>query len=81
MANRARKLTELPVANTIASGDLLLIEKVSGNNSVTSIISAQALRKALVRGPYTNDAAANTAGVTVGELYYDTSGTVKVRLS
>lgn len=28
-----------------------------------------------IPGPYANDAAAGTAGVTVGQIYYQTSGT------
>jgi hypothetical protein len=34
-----------------------------------------------IPGPYTNDAAANTAGVVVKGLYYDASGNVKIRLT
>ena len=33
-----------------------------------------------IPGPYADDAAAATAGVTVGSLYYKTSGQVFVRL-
>ena len=32
-------------------------------------------------GPYTNEAAAATAGVAIGQAYYDNGGTVRVRLT
>jgi hypothetical protein len=32
------------------------------------------------RGPFANDAAAATAGIPIGGLYYDTSGIVHIRL-
>lgn len=31
-------------------------------------------------GPYADDAAANTAGIPINGLYYDSTGTVKIRL-
>jgi hypothetical protein len=34
-----------------------------------------------IRGPYVDDTAANTAGVTLKSLYYDSSGNVKIRLT
>ena len=81
MTTRARKVPELPVANTVANTDLFIIEKVSGNTTATSRITGTNLRKAMVRGPYANDSAANTGGVSVGELYYTNDGSVKVRLT
>lgn len=82
MATRARKVPELPSANTVANTDLLIIEKVSGNTSVTSKITGANVKKSIVqvRGPYVNDSAANTGGVPVGDLYYTADGSVKVRL-
>lgn len=85
MATRARKITELPAANTIANADLLIVEKVSGNTSTTSKLSGSAFASNVktimtVRGPFASDAAANTGGVSIGELYYTAAGDVKVRL-
>lgn len=86
MATRARKITELPAANTIANADLLIVEKVSGNTSTTSKITGSSFVSKVktimaVRGPFASDLAANTGGVAVGELYYTAAGDVKVRLS
>lgn len=83
MTDRAKKITELdPIgtANTsIAGGDLFIIEDVSANN--TTYGTFDTIRKNIVRGPYANDSAANTAGVQLGQLYYTADGSVKVRIS
>lgn len=83
MVSRAKKIPELTsigTANTsIASGDLFVIEDVSANTTKTGSLST--LRKAIVQGPYADDAAANTAGVQLGQLYYTALGEVKVRLT
>lgn len=81
MTTRARKVPDLPATTSLANTDLIIVEKVSGNTSVTSKITATNLRKTVVRGPYANDSAANTAGVAVGEMYYTSGGDVKVRLT
>lgn len=82
MADRAKKLTELTsigTANTsIASGDIFIVEDVSANTTKSATLST--LRKAVVQGPYANDAAANSAGVELGQLYYTAAGEVKVRI-
>lgn len=83
MSDRAKKISELPsigTANTsVASGDLFPVVDVSANTTKYSTLST--LRKAVVQGPYANDAAANTAGVELGQLYYTAAGDVKVRIS
>jgi hypothetical protein len=83
MTDRAKKITELDsigTANTsIASGDLFIVEDVSANSTTSATLST--LRKAIVQGPYANDAAANTAGVQLGQLYYTAAGEVKVRIA
>ena len=83
MTNRAKKITELPTigtANTsIASGDLFIVEDVSANTTKSATLST--LREAIVQGPYADDAAANTGGVALGQLYYTDAGGVKVRIA
>lgn len=80
MATRARKVIELPAANTIANTDLFIIEKVGVNGTTTSKITGANVRKQMVRGPYSNNSTAATGGVSVGEMYYTDDGSVKVRL-
>lgn len=83
MSDRAKKITELTsigTANTsIVSGDLFIVEDVSANSTKSATLSS--LRKAIVQGPYTDDTAANNAGVQLGQLYYTATGVVKVRIT
>ncbi len=83
MSDRAKKITELTsigTANTsIASGDIFIVEDISANTTKSATLST--LRKAVVQGPYANDATANTGGVALGQLYYTADGTVKVRIA
>lgn len=82
MSDRAKKITELTsigTANTsIVSGDMFIVEDISANSTKSATLST--LRKAVVQGPFNNDAAANTAGVQLGQLYYNQYGDVKVRI-
>ena len=82
MSDRARKITELTsigTANTsIASGDLFIVEDVSANTTKSATLAT--LSKAIVKGPYADDTAANTAGIALGQLYYTADGSVKVRI-
>lgn len=83
MADRAKKLTELTsigTANTsVASGDIFIVEDVSANT--TKAATLLTLRKAIMQGPYANDEVANTNGVELGQPYYTTDGSVKVRIA
>lgn len=81
MATRARKVPELPGANNVAATDLFIIEKVSGNTTITSKISGTNVKKSMVKGPYPNDSTAASYGVQTGEMYYTADGSVKVRLT
>lgn len=80
MTSRARKVPELIANTTVTTNDLFIIEKVVGNTSTTCKITGTNLRKAMVQGPFADDSAANTGGVSIGELYYTSAGDVKVRL-
>ena len=62
----------LPKANTISAGTV----KVGNNISV----NATGFASVTVTGPYANDTVANTNGIAVGSLYYDSTGAVKIRL-
>jgi outer membrane lipoprotein SlyB len=79
-AKKIPELTSIGTANTsIASGDLFVIEDVSANTTKSGTLTA--LRKAVVQGPYDNDVIANNAGVQLGQMYYTSTGSVKVRLT
>ncbi len=77
--SRARKILALPVANSITANDYLVVEKASGNTTITSKLSGSVLKT--VPGPYANDSVANTNSIDIGNLYYTTSGEVRIRIT
>lgn len=83
MAGRAKKIPELTsigtANNSIASGDLFIVEDISANTTKSASLST--LRKAIAQGPYADDTTAGDAGVALGQLYYTDDGTVKVRIA
>jgi hypothetical protein len=90
MTDRAKKITELTACTTPASTDLLIIETdPSGTPATKKITVLNVLNSGFInaasitgiRGPYATDAAANTANVAIGKLYYNADGTVKIRLT
>lgn len=78
---KAKKIPNLPAANSVAAADLFVIEKVGASSNVTSYIAGTDLRKSICFGPYADDAAANSAGIAIREMYYTAAGVVKVRLT
>lgn len=78
---RPRKIPDLPPTTTASNTDLVVVERVANSSSTTSKMTVHNFRKLMTRGPYANDSAANTAGVAVGEMYYSSDGSVKVRIS
>lgn len=82
MSTRARKITELPANTSLANTDIVIVEKVSNSTvSTTSKMTVPNFRAAFFQGPYANDSAANTGGVLVGEPYYTSDGSVKIRIA
>ena len=77
MSDRAKKFAEFSALTSLDGADLFLVSDVSV--PATKKVTINSLRGAIVRGPYADDAAANTAGVAVGHLYYTAAGDVKVR--
>lgn len=80
MASRARKIPELPEKTSIGSDDLFIVESVIGSNSSTCKMSGDNLKKSIVSGPYDDDSSAEVNGIQIGQLYYTSTGDVKVRL-
>lgn len=79
MANDQKRVSELPTTNSIALSDrLVVLKNPDSSPSVRTITVANLLT---IKGPYSDDAAANAGGISVGEMYYHPEGWVKVRLS
>jgi len=82
MTDNSKKVSELPQASNVASTDrVMVLRDPSGTPSVRTITVNNFISSITIPGPYTNDTAANTAGIALGHLYYDTTGTVKIRIA
>lgn len=82
MTDNAKRVSELPTANTIGSSDrLLFLYNANTGAPSARTITVSNFTTNLISGPYASDAAANTAGVPLKGLYYDASGYVKIRLT
>lgn len=79
MTDRAKKFADFSPLTSLDGSDLIIVSDVSTN--ATKKVTINTLRGAVVRGPYANDSAANTGGVAIGQLYYNGTGDVKVRLA
>jgi hypothetical protein len=76
--SRAKTILELTVATSIDANDRIIVHDVSANT--TKQATRTLLQQSLFNGPYANDTVANTAGVALGEPYYNANGAVYVRL-
>jgi hypothetical protein len=82
MTDTAKKTSELPTANTIGNSDrLVFLYQANSSTPSARTITVKNLTTNLVSGPYANDDAANTNNVPLKGLYYDDTGTVKIRLT
>lgn len=81
MTDNSKKVSELPTAANVAYTDrVMILRDPSGTPSVRTITVSN-LYSTTIKGPYANDSAAVTGGVPVKGLYYDNSGTIKIRLT
>jgi hypothetical protein len=76
--SRSKTITELPVLTSFDANDRIIVHDYSANT--TKQATKAVVQVGLFSGPYANDAAANTAGVIVGQPYYNANGVVYVRL-
>lgn len=86
MAQSSIVATNIPPASNVAATDKVLV--IFNANNVNSNASLRLVEVAnlvtsiatLITGPYSNDAVANSSGVGLNNMYYDTSGLVHIRL-
>lgn len=77
--SRAKTILELSVLSSFDANDRIIVHDTSANT--TKQATKSVIQKGLFSaGPYANDSVANTAGVAVGEPYYNANGAVFVRL-
>lgn len=82
MTDRAKKVRELGNGvelTALAANDAFIVDDQSANTTKFTTLST--IRKSVIVGPYADDAAANTAGIAVGQPYYTSAGVVKVRIA
>ena len=83
MTDNVTKTSALPQSNTVAGTDRLVFVANTTGAPSTRTVSLTNLANSIfstIAGPYANDAVANTNGVAINTLYYDSTGTVKIRL-
>jgi hypothetical protein len=84
MTDNSLKVSELPQTTTLASSDRVMVlynaANTSANASVRTITVNDFINSMYIQGPYANDPAAASAGISIGSLYYDISGLVHIRL-
>lgn len=81
MANNAVRVSDLPTAANVALTDRLVVLRQPNINPSVRTINVNNFISSTITGPYSDDANANSAGVPVKGLYYDSDGFVKIRLS
>lgn len=66
---------------SVANTDLIIIERADGN---TYALQANAVYRNVgvgLSGPFANDSAAAVGGVQLKNLYYDSTGVIRIRLA
>lgn len=85
MTDNSSKVSDLPQTSNVASTDRVMVLYNASNTSMTpsvrTITVNNFIKSLKVSGPYANDTLAANAGISVGSLYYDTTGVVHIRLS
>jgi len=84
MANDAKRIQDLNTANTLSSTDRVVVLYNATTTANVMTITVNNFIAAVgnsMPGPYTNDATANTSGVKLKGLYYDSTGAVRIRLT
>lgn len=76
MSDRSKKITELTALASLEGADLLIVEDVSANATKKATLTT--IRSSIIRGPFTDQAAAVANGVSTGQPYYINTGEVKV---
>lgn len=81
MTDNSKKVSELPTAANVAITDRVMILRDPAGSPSVRTITVNNFFATSIKGPYDSDATANTAGVPLKGLYYNASGTVKIRLT
>jgi len=83
VTDNSKKVSQLPVTTNVASSDRLMVLYNANNTSANASVRTIAVNNfinSIISGPFSNDSAATTGGVSLGQLYYDSSGFIHIRL-
>lgn len=67
--------------NTVANTDLFIIERADGNTYALQANSVYRNAGVGLPGPFADDGLAAVGGVELKNLYYDSTGVVRIRLT
>jgi len=80
MSDGSKVISDLaPLAAANANTELVVVLTSNGSTNSYNLPIVNAF--AFVPGPYANDAVANTNGVGVKSIYYDSTGALHIRLT
>jgi hypothetical protein len=75
-----KPVSQLPSLTTPNGNTQVIASHTANSVTNTYLISLKSVLAA-APGPYANDAIAANSSVAVGQMYYDTTGIVRIRLS
>lgn len=81
MANESQVVSNLGTLSAATTNTKLVVAHTYSNGQTNTLVLPIANSSAYIPGPYANDAVANTNGVGVKSLYYDSSGAVRIRIT
>jgi hypothetical protein len=67
--------------STVANSDLFVLQRADGNTYALYANNLYQNAGVGLSGPFANDAVANSNSVNINNLYYDSNGIVRIRLS
>lgn len=66
--------------STVANSDIFILQRADGNTYALYANTLYRNTGAALRGPFANDAVAAASNVSLKNLYYDSTGVVRIRL-
>lgn len=81
MANQSQVISSLPLEANSQSNTKFVVSQTWANGVTNTYLLNITNAFSFAPGPYANDAAANTGGVGVKSIYYDSTGILRIRLT
>lgn len=81
MSDGSKVISDLATLGAAVSNTELVVVQTFANGTTNSFNLPIVNAFAFVPGPYANDAVANTNGVGVRSIYYDSTGALRIRIA